>query len=49
MMREGTIEIQRDRRGYYTLRIDGRFEGNFDTAEEAAREAEDRLAYERVE
>lgn len=29
-------EIKRDKRGYYTLYIDGVFEGNYDSAKEAA-------------
>lgn len=34
------VEVKRDRRGYYTLLIDGVFAGNFDTAHEASMEAE---------
>ncbi len=29
-------EIKYDRRGFYTLRIDGEFEGNYDSYAEAA-------------
>lgn len=35
-------EIKRDPRGYYTLYINGVFEGNYDTAAEAAQ------AYEQI-
>ena len=35
-------EIKRDVRGYYTLYINGQFEGNYDTCAEAAQ------AYEQV-
>lgn len=38
------IEIIRNERGYYTLSLDGIFEGNYDSWEEAARAA-DRLMY----
>lgn len=31
-------EIKHDKRGYYTLYIDGEFMGNFDTFEEACHE-----------
>ena len=34
------INIFHDPRGYYTLTIDGKFCGNFDTIPEAANEAE---------
>ena len=37
------VEIKRNPRGYYTLMIDGKFAGNFDTAQEASKEAEDIL------
>lgn len=33
------IKIVRNPRGYYTLTVNGIFEGNFDTAKEAADEA----------
>ena len=35
---EVDIQITRNPRGYYTLTIDGKFEGNYDSAEEASRE-----------
>lgn len=34
------IQIARNPRGYYTLTVNGIFEGNFDTLKEAADEAE---------
>jgi hypothetical protein len=34
------IDIVRNPKGYYTLKIDGRFCGNFDTIVEASKEAE---------
>ena len=36
-----TSEIKRDSHGYYTLYIDGVFEGNYDTAAEAAKAYEE--------
>lgn len=32
-------EIKHNPKGYYTLTIDGEFQGNFDTVEEAVNEA----------
>lgn len=40
---EAHMEIKRDPRGFYSLWIDGRFEGNYDTYTEAAK------AYEEIE
>lgn len=40
MMFEPDVNISRDKRGYYVLTIAGKFEGNFDTINEAAQEAE---------
>lgn len=37
-------EIERDKRGYYVLRIDGVFEGNYDSCTEAA-EACEKIVY----
>ncbi|MDY2836203.1 MAG: hypothetical protein SOW46_13520 [Candidatus Aphodomonas sp.] len=37
-------EIRRDERGYYTLTLDGRFEGNYDSYMEAA-EAYEEIVY----
>lgn len=37
-------EIRRDKRGYYVLRIDGVFEGNYDSYMEAA-EAYEKIVY----
>lgn len=34
-------EIKRDKRGYYTLYIDGVFEGNYDTMSEATQAYEE--------
>ena len=36
-------EIKYNRRGFYTLRIDGEFEGNYDSYTEAA-EASEKIA-----
>ena len=35
------VEIKHNPRGYYTLYVDGRFGGNFDTYGEARREYEE--------
>lgn len=46
-MFEYDVSISRHARGYYVLKINGVFEGNFDTAEEAMHEAEE-IKYERM-
>lgn len=40
-MCEPAMEIKRDKRGFYTLYIDGVFEGNYDTYIEAAKAYEE--------
>lgn len=35
-----SVEIKYDKRGFYSLKINGQFAGNFDTVNEAAQEAE---------
>lgn len=43
MMYKPAAEIKRDKRGFYTLFIDGEFEGNYDSFTEAAN------AYEQIQ
>lgn len=49
MLNTSDVEILRDMRGYYTLFVNGDFIGNFDTALEASKEADEILFHEDVD
>ena len=40
--KEGSVEVRRTGGAYYTLIIDGKFEGNYDTMSEAVKAAEEK-------
>lgn len=42
--KEGSVEVRRTGFGWYTLTVDGKFEGNYDTMSEAVKAAESKMS-----